>query len=205
MNEQIISKNAKQGNTCKFLPFSEVPEVKVSFNFSFFYIPKTDQSSIILFEQFGFGRFLGPYLVLTPYETYFLFLLKDDIGFNDKQQLWELCCSLCGKNVFPIKYAVYHYYRCMLWVVRDGSLFGSDFVMYCDHQELVHSSYIVSIVDDWEDIHGVARELSRVAWNVKKTVVLVRVKRDSDLNLNNPDCLSKMEIEAVNLKRMKYN
>lgn len=201
MDEKVLTKCAEPGCARRFLPSAAIPSVAIEFNGAFFSVPKGDPASEILFGTFGFGRFLGPLLVLSPYEAYFLTLA---VG-GDRGRVWAQCCAMCGAGAFPVRYAVYHHYRCLLWVVRDGSLFGADFVLYSDHPDLVHSSYAVAVVDSWDGAEEEARALSRVAWNVKKAVVLVKVARNEDLDMSNPECIGKMEIEAVSLKRVKYN
>lgn len=200
-----LKKNTTEGQK-KFSPSYELPDFSISKVGNIFFINKSSESVLTLHNKFGFGRYLDEYLILSPYEVFFLSLLKGDIGLPyTTQELWRTFCEFCGPSIFPAHYAVYHHYRCNFWIVRDGTLFGSDFVLYCDHQELVHSSYMVSIVDEWSQIHELSRTLSRIAWSVNKTVILVRVSIPDDANIESHECIQSFQIEAISLKRIKFN
>jgi len=46
---------------------------------------------------------------------------------------------------FPVRYRVYHHYRCRGWVVRTGVTMGSDWVLYKMAPTHFHSTYTVRI------------------------------------------------------------
>ena len=64
---------------------------------------------------------------------------------------------------------------------------------------------MVSIVDEWSQIHELSRTLSRIAWSVNKTVILVRVSIPDDANIESHECIQSFQIEAISLKRIKFN
>jgi len=46
---------------------------------------------------------------------------------------------------FPVRYRVYHHFRCRGWVVRSGATMGSDWVLYKMAPTHFHSTYTVRI------------------------------------------------------------
>lgn len=72
-------------------------------------------------------------------------------------EIWSAFCRLhCEHDQvqFTAYYAAYHYFRSKGWVVKSGTKYGSDFVLYKEGPEFYHSlfSVIVSTIKSNEDI-----------------------------------------------------
>lgn len=53
---------------------------------------------------------------------------------------------------FPLRYAAYHHFRHKGWVVRPGSTMGVDFLLYKDGPPFTHSSFMVLIRTNEDDL-----------------------------------------------------
>lgn len=193
----------------KFMPTDPLPRLDIKKLYSFFIIPDDCEGQKIIFNHFGFGRKQGNIFILSPYEVLFLSQLQKDPNMisienkNDINELWQYCCSLFGPSIFPIQYAIYHYFRCRYWVVRDGSIYGFLFVLYSDHPDVVHSKYTVQMIEDWNEVLLIAPSITRINWGVRKKALLVRVIVPSESDLKNPDCISTFVIESMCLQRLE--
>ncbi|KAJ4805332.1 tRNA-splicing endonuclease [Rhynchospora pubera] len=107
----------------------------------------------------SFGTELGTsngskrYFQLTPEETFYLHhslkcLKVDDL--IDVNDLWNFMRN--RNELFPIYYRAYMHLRSKNWVVKSGTKFGVDYVVYRHRPELVHSEYAVIV--DWENEKG---------------------------------------------------
>jgi len=63
--------------------------------------------------------------------------------------LWNIFTTLQEK--FRYRYIAYCYYKQKGWIVRDGLLYGADYLLYCKSPELCHSSYLVDIFVYYEN------------------------------------------------------
>ncbi|KAJ3317952.1 hypothetical protein HDV06_001026 [Boothiomyces sp. JEL0866] len=143
-------------------------------------------------EQIKKGNIKEDFL-LMPEECFFLSFGLGCLDLYSErklsiQQQWDLFCKLDDK--FPIRYAVYHHYRSLGYVVRSGILFGTDYVLYSQGPQYRHADYCVWIVDQ-----VVAKDLvekNRVCNQAKKKLVLVRVQVGGNLKV--PTCLAKFVI-----------
>ena len=88
-------------------------------------------------------------------------------------------------NSFLLHYAVYHHYRSLGWVVRPGSKFSADFLLYNRGPVFSHAEFAVMIIPeysknvqraeknkDWWWLHSV----NRVQSQVRKTLVLCYIE-----------------------------
>ena len=212
MNEEKTYKKStifRKPENGKFMPKDPLPKLCIKKLSSFFTISNDDESHKILFNKFGFGRIQSNIFILSPYETMFLYQLQKDPKMiiiepqTDSFNLWNYCCSLCGPSIFPIHYAIYHYFRCRYWVVRDGSIYGFLFVLYSDHPNLVHSKYTVQLVNNWNNVWEIAPSVTRINWGIKKTSILVRVIVPLEVDYQNPDCISNFTIESMCIQRLE--
>lgn len=189
----------------KFYPDNDIPVIEVKFENSLFIITSDTNIRDILIQEFAFGRMLGDKCILSPYEVFFLYDVCESIKINlNRQELWNICTELSKEGVFAKNYAVYRYYRTNLWVVRDGSVFGCQFVLYSDHPEVVHSSFILTILDNWENFENESLIITRIGWFLKKRGILCVVKIPDAVDYNNPDCVDLMDIESIIVKRVKF-
>ena len=79
---------------------------------------------------------------------------------------------------FVTRYAAYHHFRSKGWVVRPGTKFGADFLLYKEGPAYYHASYSVVVQTDdhrlsWPDLSG----LNRVTETAAKEVLLAHVVR----------------------------
>jgi tRNA-intron lyase len=189
----------------QFTPQAALPNVAIVRHGDLFGISESDEHRDDLFDHFGIGYKSGPLLVLSPFEALFLLMLNPAVNIDlNVQELWNHCSMLFPPTVFARYYAVYHYYRCNLWVVRDGSVFGAHFVLYADHPDLVHSKFLVIVMDDWNNRDCEMLRASRIGWSVRKSALLVNVKVPSDADFGASACLSTFSIEDVTVKRVKF-
>ena len=194
----------KQGH---FAPDEDFPLVEVQFQDNLFFVPSSYAYRDLLFKTFCFGRYCGGDLILSPYEVFFIKEVCDSLSNLEYSidELWNLCCSFSGPEVFAKQYFVYRYYRTHMWVVRDGSVFGSQFVLYLDHPDVVHSSFLVNVIDNWSCIQKECLIESRIAWSlVKKCIICVIQSRNQDIDYSSPNCLESMRLEAIDVKRLKF-
>ena len=198
------SSREKQG---RFLPDEEFPLIEIQFQDNLFIVPSSFEFRDLLYKTFCFGRYCGEELILSPYEVFFIKEVCNSISnlpFS-VDELWNICCSFSRPEVFAKQYFVYRYYRTNMWVVRDGSVFGSQFVLYLDHPDLVHSSFLVNIIDDWSSIQKECLMESRIAWSlVKKCIICVIQITKKDIDYSSPKCLESMRLEAMDVKRLKF-
>lgn len=203
----------------KFQPNELLPPLIIKQLVSIFIVPDDCQGQKILFEKFVFGYKRNNLFILNPYEVFFLNQIQTDaslihienfrnpseIGGNDSKKLWNYCCSLFPPTIFPIQYAVYHFFRCRFWVVRDGSIFGALFVLYPDHPNLVHSSFTVSLIYNWQDIKSIAPTLVRINSGIKKSAIVIKVIVPDAPDFTDPNCISSFLVEAVSMNRLKIH
>ncbi|OHT05853.1 tRNA intron endonuclease, catalytic C-terminal domain containing protein [Tritrichomonas foetus] len=190
----------------KFKPTDPLPDLTVSKLGSLFIISDDCEGQEIIFKSFAFGKKINNIFILSPYEVMFLKQIQCNMNLKENEtQLWKHCCSFFGPSIFPIHYAIYHFFRCRYWVVRDGSIFGAIFVLYIDHPDQVHSKYTVSLINDWDQVTEIAPSITRVDWAIRKSRILVKVNVPTDSNFDDPSCISNFTIEAICVKRIKVS
>jgi len=187
-----------------FSPEADLPNFRVSMDGGWFFVDESLDIRRNIFNKFCFGVFYEERLVLSAYEVYFLLDVCKCIDIKlKKDDLWNECSKIFSKGVFPRLYSVYSYYRSNLWVVRDGSVFGAHFVLYSDHPDIVHSRYMVQVLESWEKAEKEAIICSRIAWSVKKEVILCVAESNSD-DFSNDSILDKIKIQSICVKRCKF-
>jgi tRNA-splicing endonuclease subunit Sen2 len=146
------------------------------------------------------------HLQLSPEEAFFLAYALGALRVEgmDTRQLFTLfrrtsyfpplpASELSPDDPFLLKYAAYHHYRSLGWVVRDGVKFAVDMLLYERGPAFKHSAFSVVVVPayshphwegkqtetrrrkqvrDWTWLHAV----NRVQNNVMKTLVLAYVE-----------------------------
>lgn len=119
-------------------------------------------------------------------------------------QLFQLCRSLSyfppssalqvrPDDPFLLKYVVYHHFRSLGWVVRDGVKFSVDYMIYNRGPVFSHAEFAVQIVPSYSDPYWKGQEkkemspwwwlhcVNRVQSQVLKTLVLVYVEVPSPI------------------------
>lgn len=117
-------------------------------------------------------------------------------------QLWSFFCR--NQPDFPRKYAVYHHFRTKGFVVKEGTKFGSDFLLYKDGPPFFHAQYSVRIVEKitWKEMSG----LNRVTESAGKELLLVQInQKESEENSNVKEILKNMQIEEILIRRWVAN
>ena len=78
---------------------------------------------------------------------------------------------------FSLNYPVYHHFRSKSWVVKEGTKFGADFLLYKHGPPFYHASYSVLVEESdknklsWNDLSG----LNRVTESAAKELLLAKV------------------------------
>lgn len=157
-------------------------------------------------QWFQFGLEEAFYL---HYKLQALTVITANGRIMDGLELWRYMKSKL--SWFPEFYKAYAHLRSKNWVVRSGTQYGGDFVVYRHHPALIHSEYVVLVMaeggsgsDDvstarfrtWSDMQ---RGL-RVSGSVAKTLLLLSVnKNGSDVDL--PSCLEQFSVEENVIRR----
>lgn len=105
---------------------------------------------------------------------------------------------------FAVEYGVYHYFRSRGWIVKSGTNYGANFLLYKEGPSIDHAQYAVNII--CED-HGTCAESNR--WNSLLTfhrviqsvckellLVFVVVPNKSNSTFEEPSIISKMKLET---------
>ncbi|XP_065354075.1 tRNA-splicing endonuclease subunit Sen2 [Cloeon dipterum] len=113
---------------------------------------------------------------------------------------WDLFCQV--EPNFPARYAVYHHLRSKGWVVKSGSKFGAEFVVYKDGPSQYHASSVVVIEThlkrlQWQRL----LTLNRIAETTSKEVVICRVSWPRECPTDAISWLSKVSISDRVFKR----
>ncbi|GMH06777.1 hypothetical protein Nepgr_008617 [Nepenthes gracilis] len=142
------------------------------------------------------------------YMFYFLKCLKIkgyDSSAKNEVELWHLMSS--KREMFPELCKAYSHLRMKNWVVRSGSQYGVDYVVYRHHPALVHSEYAVIVLSDtsddaderlrvWSDFHCT----TRLCGSVAKTLLVLHVHKNGS-GTNSPMCLENYNIEEWTITR----
>lgn len=125
-------------------------------------------------------------------------------------ELWQRLCTLCPN--FPARYAAYHHFRAKGWVVRTGSKYGADYLLYKDGPPFYHATFSVVVrsaegtqlrdMDDgrlrsWASLSG----LVRVNANAMKTVLICYVVIPPETDLSTPECVRSFKIQETLVRR----
>ena len=187
-----------------FLPNLDLPILNIKLENKIIYVNSELEIKKKLFYNFGFGKFFENDLILSPYEFFFLFDIGKCININkSKEELWNFCLNYSDPKIFIKSYKVYLHFRSLLWIVRDGSIYGSNFVLYSDHPDLVHSDYTITIFSDFSDFSLKSILLTRICWSIKKQAILIVINIPNDLNLTDPNCIDSLIIESICINRCK--
>ena len=91
--------------------------------------------------------------------------------------LWTRCIQLAETRdeCFITKYAAYFYFRSKGFVVKNGTKFGSDFVLYTRNPMYVHSNYSVLLIKRPADDERRALRFANVQAFMRMTKCVVKV------------------------------
>jgi len=124
-------------------------------------------------EAFFLAFGLGCLLVERPEAS---FVEDPELSIDD---LWRIFCS--SDKDFPYQYAVYHHFRAKGYVVKDGTKFGCDFLLYKEGPPFYHAQYSVRIMQPqqnvkWQFMSG----LNRVTESAGKELMLAQITEIQD-------------------------
>ena len=134
-----------------------------------------------------------PELYLSPFEAFYLsfglgcLVVREEEEEKDKlhltiDALWRKFNDL-NPN-FCEQYAVYHHFRSKGWVVKDGTKFGVEFLLYQEGPAFFHAQYSVKIVSansapmTWKTLSG----LNRVTESSSKELLLAEISYWDDIS-----------------------
>ena len=113
------------------------------------------------------------------------------------------------KETFPYFFKAYSHLRMKNWVVRSGSQYGVDFIVYRHHPSRVHSEYGVLVLSEeedkkdrngrlrvWSDVHCTTRLLGSVA----KILLVLYINKNGNSD-DSPSCLANYTIEERTITR----
>ncbi|KAK1304641.1 tRNA-splicing endonuclease subunit Sen2-1 [Acorus calamus] len=135
---------------------------------------------------------------------------ENENPMND-EELWARMKSVTKR--FPVLYKAYSHLRSKRWVVRSGSQYGADFVVYRHHPALVHSEYAAIVrspgcdgtrggdarLESWPDLQCALR----VCGSVAKTLLVLNVECNGCVAEEErfPACLEEYTVEERVIKR----
>ncbi|XP_010680990.2 tRNA-splicing endonuclease subunit Sen2-1 [Beta vulgaris subsp. vulgaris] len=176
----------------------------------------TEQSELL--NRACFGRLIvtsqkdRQWYELTLHEALYLCytlnclkIIGDDGVVKSNKELWHFMIS--EVDMFPKFFQAYSHLRKNNWVVRSGSQYGVDYVVYRHHPALVHSEYAVIVLSErdgisnerlklWSDLYGTIRLCGGVA----KTLIVLHVLGISN-ETDSPICLENCNVEAHTISR----
>ncbi|XP_058086230.1 tRNA-splicing endonuclease subunit Sen2-1-like [Magnolia sinica] len=134
-------------------------------------------------------------------------ILGEDKHPKNIEEIWEYMKS--KRKIFPDLYKAYSHLRRKNWVVRSGSQYGVDFVVYRHHPALVHSEYAVLVLSEgddgandrlrvWSDLHCSLRLCGSVA----KTLLVLTIKKNGE-RLASSSYLEQYSIEERTIARWR--
>lgn len=161
----------------------------------------------------GLEKHDKPISILTLHEAFFLAHSLDCLSLHsDKQEILtiEFCWSLFRdyhkhSNLqldFAIEYGVYHYFRTRGWVVKSGTNYGTNFLLYKEGPSIDHAQYAVIISCESDEMDIKSRGWNslltyhRVVQTVCKELLLVFLvlPQMSDLKFEEPTCIKNMKL-----------
>lgn len=154
-----------------------------------------------------------PVTILTLHEACFLAYALGCLSLQLEEQsclslrsYWNLCRDYhTNSNLqldFAVEYGVYHYFRSRGWIVKSGSNYGTNFLLYKQGPSIDHAQYAVIIMyEEYETSVSSNRwnsllTFNRVVQSACKELLLVYViKPDkSKFTFEEPSCTDKMKI-----------
>ncbi|KAL3423078.1 tRNA intron endonuclease [Phlyctema vagabunda] len=159
------------------------------------------------------------HLPIAPRKAFTLFRSNSHFPSQD---------SSAPDDQFVVSYVVYHHFRSLGWVVRGGTKFSVDYMLYIRGPVFTHAEFAVIILPSYSDpywsstkeleVHAKNQErrswswlhcVNRVITQVRKTLILVYVdiprpeKDDADTPIH--QLLGRYKIREVVLKRWSSN
>ncbi|TMW68345.1 hypothetical protein Poli38472_005813 [Pythium oligandrum] len=151
-------------------------------------IPDADEALWTALEGGTYGAAVSEYdqgarkRVLSLCEAYYAIVIEELLPMPvhaTPATLWEEFCTILPS--FPRFFVVYHHFRRLGWLVRPGLNYGAQFVLYRGNADTYHSEYIVYVQTEASSASWhVVQALTRLAEDVKKTVLMCQVHETND-------------------------
>ncbi|UJR20953.1 hypothetical protein I4U23_024060 [Adineta vaga] len=149
------------------------------------------------------------HVYLLPEETIFLQHALGCLNVKDEtnqilspDDLWHR--FILKDSLFPIKYAVYYYFRSNGWIVKCGLKFGCDYMLYKFGPSFNHANYCVSIENFWKinsSTWSFLSGLNRACLNAAKTLLLVHVDQSNMISTSIEEFLEQTKIKTIEIQR----
>lgn len=154
-----------------------------------------------------------PVTILTLHEAFFLAyalgclsLQLEEQCYLSSRSYWNLCRDYhTNSNLqldFAVEYGVYHYFRSRGWIVKSGSNYGTNFLLYKQGPSIDHAQYAVIIMFEdygtsvssnrWDSL----LTFNRVVQSACKELLLVFVivPDKSKFTFEEPSCTDRMKL-----------
>lgn len=149
--------------------------------------------------------------ILSQEEAFFLLSIRKLLSItqdNHELTLEDCWTKFCNQDeLFHIRYAAYQYFRTKNWVVKNGSDYGTHYLLY-DNSNHDHSIYAVLLipVDTNGGLDCVSLKwihlmtIHRVVKSVRKQLLLTFITKPN--NNNDQTCIKEMRITNKILSRL---
>lgn len=156
-----------------------------------------------------------PVCILTMHEAFFLAyalgclsLRSGDREVSDLMSCWSLFRDYYLRSNlrldFAVEYGVYHYFRSRGWIVKSGTNYGANFLLYKEGPSIDHAQFAVIIICEnpatsvelnrWNSLLTFHRVVQSVCKELLLVFVVVPDKsRDT---FEEPSIISKMKLET---------
>ena len=150
-------------------------------------------------------------LILDNFEAFFLayglgcLLVKNASSDDDLMSIDALWSHFCKSDAnFRHRYAAYHHFRAKNWIVRVGTKFGNDFLLYKEGPPFYHASYSVRVQKNGSDPTNLTwselSALNRVTESAAKELLIVEV--DEKNSKIKEDCSPNEYLNNVSVKEV---
>lgn len=160
-----------------------------------------DTTVLTMHEAFFLNHALRRLSILTPSSG-------DPLGLESCWNLFRnYYKNVCSSIDFAVQYAVYYYFQSRGWIVKEGTNFGVDFLLYANSPSMEHSQFAVYICYDHSTRSSSNRwatllTLHRVLQSAGKELVLAYVSATdtTELAFKLPNCIQSMSIVTRSFK-----
>lgn len=149
-------------------------------------------------------------LILSYEEAFFLVYYLDVLEVCDSNgriftpgELFQKFNEL--SPYFTRRIVAYIYLKSKNWIIRDGTKFGSDFLLYKKSIRIFHASFIVHVISDSGKSQKVLQGHHRTAENSAKDLLYLTVHPPTDEETNSIESLEKFKVTELIVKRFNFH
>lgn len=150
---------------------------------------------------------LSKSLILFPEEALFLLhqikcLVLKDVDGNEVtvEQLWKFYTEV--KFDFVECYVAYLYLKSKNWVIKVGTKFGGNFLLYKQSPQFYHATFVVRVSTDSQRTCYEHQSLERISETTKKFMIYVEVYHPANVEPSNYfNNLDKFTVKEVSVRR----